>query len=135
MIVVAAKSNHSKAANTSPAILALHGPQLVLPQSISPNKLATAINPANQKIMVMNSAANIPNLCAAAGKRIGATTKYATARSVHTEVKMRKLTEEGDQNQDQLLDAYASRPRMIIARTPWIIRIGRMKADISLAIL
>jgi len=105
MMVVATKSNHSKAANTSPAMLALQGPQLLLPHSISPNKLATAINPANQKIMVTNSAAKIPNLCAAAGKRIGATTKYATARSVHTEVKMRKLTEEGDQNQDQLLEA------------------------------
>jgi len=105
MIVVAAKRSHSKAAKTSPAILALQGPQSLFPQSISPNKVATAMKPANQKSIVTNSTAKRPNLWAAAGKRIGAMTRYATARSVHTEVKMRKLTDEGDQNHDQELEA------------------------------
>jgi len=105
MTVVAAKRSHSKAANTSPAILALQGPQSLLPQSIFPNKAATAMKPANQKSIVTNSTARMPNLWAAVGKRIGARTKYATARSVHTAVKMRKLTDEGDQNHDQELEA------------------------------
>jgi len=67
MTVVPAKRSHSKAANTVAASAARHGPQC-FPHPMSVNRTATAIKPANQKIMVRNSAARIPNLWAVTGK-------------------------------------------------------------------
>lgn len=54
------------------------------------------MKPANQKIMVMPSAARMRNLCAAVGKRAGATMRKASARIVHEEEKRRKFTSAGE---------------------------------------
>lgn len=55
------------------------------------------MNPANQKSTVITSAARTPYLCAIVGYRPGVMTRYATARSVQAEVKIKKLIWEGDQ--------------------------------------
>jgi hypothetical protein len=62
-----------------------------------PHRVATATKAANQKSMVRASTAQIANLWAAAGKRVGARVRYATARRVHMEVKSMKSTLSGDQ--------------------------------------
>jgi hypothetical protein len=63
------------------------------------------MKPANQKIIVIASAARMPYLCDAVGKRPGVMTRYATARRVQTEVKIKKLIWEGDQYHAQSLAA------------------------------
>jgi len=68
------KTYHSKAPNTTAASLALQTPQC-LAHPISPSKAARAIKPANQNIRVRDSAARIPNLCAAMGTCVGAITR------------------------------------------------------------
>jgi len=98
MIVVAAKRSHSKAANTVAASAARHGPQC-LEHPLSVNITASAMKPANQKIMVRDSAARIPNLCAVTGKWSGAMMRYTIARMVHTLQKRRKLADAGAQLQ------------------------------------
>jgi len=95
MMKVAEKRSHSNAPNTVAAWLALQLLPLLHPQSV--NKTARAMNPANQKIIVRNSAARMPNLCAAVGKRAGAMVRYATASRVHTAVNRRKFASAGDQ--------------------------------------
>jgi len=95
MIVVAQKRSHSKAPKTTAASLALQGLPLLHPQSVK--RTAKAMKPANQKIMVITSAARIPYLCAAVGNRPGAIMRYATARRVQTLTKRRKFASDGDQ--------------------------------------
>jgi len=109
---------------------------------------ATAIQPANQNNMVKASAARIPNLCAAVGYRLGVMTRYATARRVQTEVKIKKLMEAGDHHHDQAVEAaqvrralaevrgegyepYASVPSTMIAKRSWTARIGSMRASMK----
>jgi hypothetical protein len=60
---------HSKAPNTTAPLAA---PQTVPLQKSRPErKTAAARKPANQKIMVTASAARMPNLCAAVGRKRG----------------------------------------------------------------
>jgi hypothetical protein len=92
---------------------------------------ATATQPANQNNIVKASAARIPNLCAAVGYRVGVMTRYATARMVHTEVKIKKLMEAGDHHHDQADEAYASVPSTIIAKRSWTARIGSIRASMN----
>lgn len=54
------------------------------------------MNPANQKIMVTASTPSMANLCANLGNLAGASMRYARAKRVQTEVKIRKLTSEGE---------------------------------------
>jgi hypothetical protein len=81
--------------------------------------------------MVKASAARIPNLCAAVGYRDGAMIRYATARRVQTEVKIKKLTEAGDHHHDQADEAYASVPSTMIAKSTCTARIGSMRASMK----
>ena len=67
-----ARTYHSKAANAAPAFAAL---QTVPKQTRSLRKTARAMDPASQNSIVRASAARMPDLCAAAGKRAGATTR------------------------------------------------------------
>merc|ERR1711977_672716 len=67
---------HSKAANTHPAMLLLQTPLLrpaLLPHRASPNKSASAMKPANQKIMVTASRPRMAHLCANCWNFMGAT--------------------------------------------------------------
>jgi hypothetical protein len=75
-------------------------------------------------------------------------TRYATARRVQTEVKIKKLMEAGDHHHDQALEAaevrrplaevrgegyvpYASVPSTMIAKRSWTARIGSMRASMK----
>jgi hypothetical protein len=71
MNVVKLKSNHSKAPNTAPATLALHGPQPLDPQT-SLTMHDNAMKPANQNNIVTASTARIPYLCEYLGAWMGA---------------------------------------------------------------
>jgi hypothetical protein len=77
------------------------------------------MKPANQNNIVKASAARMPNLCAATGKRFGARTRYMTARIVQTLQKRRKLAWEGDQFQDQSLT------------TRWEVKVSRYHLDVG----
>jgi hypothetical protein len=66
------RTYHSKAANAAPAFATL---QTVPKQTRSLRKTARAMDPASQNSIVRASAARMPDLCAAAGKRAGATTR------------------------------------------------------------
>jgi len=70
------QTHHSKAANTHPAMLLLQTPLLrpaLLPHRASPNKSASAMKPANQKIMVTASRPRMAHLCANCWNFMGAT--------------------------------------------------------------
>jgi len=58
-------------------------------------------------------------------------TRYATARRVQTEVKIKKLMEAGDHHHDQAVEAYASVPSTMIAKRTWTARIGSMRASMK----
>jgi hypothetical protein len=58
-------------------------------------------------------------------------TRYATARRVQTEVKIKKLMEAGDHHHDQAEEAYASVPSTMIAKRTWTARIGSMRASMK----
>jgi hypothetical protein len=75
-------------------------------------------------------------------------TRYATARRVHTEVKIKKLMEAGDHHHDQADEAaqvrrllaevrgegyvpYASVPSTMTANRSWTARIGSMRASMK----
>jgi len=58
-------------------------------------------------------------------------TRYATARRVQTEVKIKKLMEAGDHHHDQADEAYASVPSTTIAKRSWTARIGSMRASMK----
>jgi hypothetical protein len=82
------------------------------------------------------------------GYRDGAMIRYATARRVQTEVKIKKLTEAGDHHHDQADEAaqvrkplaevrgkgyvpYASVPSTMIAKSTCTARIGSMRASMK----
>jgi len=58
-------------------------------------------------------------------------TRYATARRVQTEVKIKKLIEAGDHHHDQEDEAYASVPSTMTANRSWTARIGSMRASMK----
>lgn len=58
-------------------------------------------------------------------------TRYATARRVQTDVKIKKLMEAGDHHHDQADEAYASVPSTMIAKRTWTTRIGSMRASMK----
>lgn len=102
---------------------------------LSPHREATATKAANQKTMVTNSTPAIAYLWAAAGKRAGARTRYATARRVQMEANSMKATLPGTQLTYASTTAtwsakawnmgvehhirYAVRPRTMILKRTW----------------
>jgi len=123
MIVVAVKRAHSKAPKT---VAACRDRQTdPRRQPVSVRRTAVAMKPANQKIIVIISAARIPYLCAASGNRPGVMMRYARARNVHIEVKSKKFTSLGF----QIDTTYAVRPRTRTDKTAWARRSGRVKLN------
>lgn len=114
----------------------------------SPHNEATATKAANQKTMVTNSRPATAYLWAAAGKRVGARIKKATAKRVQMEAKSIKATLPGTQvmyasttmtwsaealaRQGSGHIRYAVRPRTMMLKSTWAPRTPKRTAGATM---